>query len=254
MKNKKENTSWGGVAPWYNEHLENNTDSYQEKVIYPNISRILDLKKQDRFLDLACGQGFFSNKLFSFGANITGADISKELIAFAKKHNSKINYFVTEADNLSFAKDSSFNKVAIILALQNMENPHLVLKEVSRVLDKNGKLVLVLNHPVFRNPGNTEWGFDPKSNMQYRRIDEYLTSSKSKIVMNPGSKVQNSTISYHHSLQDIFKMLQRADFHVSKLEEWISHKKSERGPRQTTEDRARKEIPLFMMIEATKIS
>ena len=54
-------------------------------------------------------------------------------------------------------------------------------------------------------------------------------------------------------LQVYFKALKRAGFAVTGLEEWISNKKSEAGPRAKAEDKARKEIPLFMMIEATKL-
>jgi hypothetical protein len=37
-----------------------------------------------------------------------------------------------------------------------------------------------------------------------------------------------------------------------RLEEWISHKKSEKGTRQLAEDVARKEFPLFMALELRK--
>ena len=53
-------------------------------------------------------------------------------------------------------------------------------------------------------------------------------------------------------MQDYFKALTRSGFSVSRLEEWISHKKSQAGPRQAAEDTARKEIPLFLMLEARK--
>ena len=43
MSNKKE-TSWGGVAEWYDQMIETDPDSYQAKVILPNIIRILDPK------------------------------------------------------------------------------------------------------------------------------------------------------------------------------------------------------------------
>lgn len=36
------------------------------------------------------------------------------------------------------------------------------------------------------------------------------------------------------------------------MEEWISHKKSEKGPRQSAEDTARREFSLFLMLEARK--
>jgi hypothetical protein len=36
------------------------------------------------------------------------------------------------------------------------------------------------------------------------------------------------------------------------MEEWESHKKSQPGPRAKAEDQARKEIPLFLYLEAVK--
>jgi len=128
-----------------------------------------------------------------------------------------------------------------------------VFTEARRILVSGGKLVLVMNHPAFRIPKRSSWGYDEKGKIQYRRVDAYLSASTEKILMHPGQKASQATISYHRSLQDFFKALGKAGFTVSKLEEWISHKKSEAGPRQGAEDTARKEIPLFLMIEATKI-
>ncbi len=41
-------------------------------------------------------------------------------------------------------------------------------------------------------------------------------------------------------------ILAKHGFAVTRLEEWISNKKSQKGPRVTAEDKARKEIPLFL--------
>lgn len=249
MKKPTPKTSWGDVAPWYDSHLEENSDTYHEKVVYPNLARILNLKKGEEFLDLACGQGFLTQKFFSFGANITGSDISKELIEIAKSRNSKIPYYVTPAHKLFFAKNYSFDKISMILAFQNISNPNEVLAEISRVIKKSGTFVLVINHPAFRIHGKSSWGYDKSTNTQYRRIDAYLSSTKNKIIMNPGSKNRVETLSYHHSLQDISKMLNKNNFAITRIEEWISHKTSQKGPKKDAEDRSRKEIPLFMMIE-----
>ena len=59
-------------------------------------------------------------------------------------------------------------------------------------------------------------------------------------------------MSFHRPLQYYFKMLAKEGFVVRRLEEWISHKESMAGPKKIAEDNARKEIPLFMMIEAVK--
>ena len=61
-----------------------------------------------------------------------------------------------------------------------------------------------------------------------------------------------TTISFHRPLQVYFKSLAKHGFLVRRLEEWVSHKQSQRGARGATEDRARKEIPLFLMMEALK--
>lgn len=249
---KPENTSWGGVAEWYDNYLETNKDSYQEKVIAPNLIRLLEIKKGMRILDVACGQGFFSRKFKALGALVTGADISSELVAQAKKRSPEIDFYATPAHKLTFAKDASFDAVTIVLAIQNIENITEVFAEANRVLAKGGKLILVMNHPMFRVVKRSSWGYDTGSKHQYRRIDGYLSAATAPILMHPGQKPTEATISYHRSLQDFFKALSKNGFCVSRLEEWISHKKSQTGPRQAAEDTARKEIPLFMMLEAKK--
>ena len=249
---KSPQNSWGGVADWYDEYLETNKDSYQEKVIAPNLLRILDIKKGMTIADVACGQGFFARKFKIAGAHVVGSDISAELIVSAKNHSKDIEYVVSPAHKLPFLKDNSIDAVTIVLAIQNIKEMDLVFKEVYRVLVKGGRLILVLNHPAFRIPKRSSWEFDEKDKKQYRRIDGYLTESKNTIVMHPGQTGSEETISYHRSLQDFFKTFYKTNLVVTRFEEWISHKKSQSGPRQLAEDNARKEIPMFMMIEAKK--
>jgi len=249
---KPSTTSWGGVADWYDSYLETTEDSYQDKVIAPNLARILALKKGVRLLDVACGQGFFTRKFKEAGATVCGADISAELIAQAKNHSPDIPFHVAPAQKLNFAKEASFDLVTIILAIQNIQNIQETFSEAARVLVPGGRLVLVLNHPAFRVLRRSSWGWDEEQQAQYRRIDGYLSSSTVPIVMHPGQRSSESTLSYHRSLQDFFKALGKAGFTVAKLEEWISHKKSDPGGRQEAEDLARKEIPLFLMLEARK--
>ena len=49
-----------------------------------------------------------------------------------------------------------------------------------------------------------------------------------------------------------FKNLNKAGLAVSLLEEWNSNKVSDSGPRAKAENLARKEIPLFLFMEAKK--
>ena len=248
-------TSWGNVAGWY-DTVGNDKDSYQVNVILPNLVRIIAPDKGKKLLDLACGQGFFTHALSAKGAHVTGVDISPELIDIARKHaGHNEEFYVSPSDDLSKFKNKSFHGVVCVLAIQNIERMALTFKEVSRVIDDKGKFVLVLNHPTFRIPGKTAWDFDAKKNIQYRRVDEYLSESRTAIDMNPGATEEKKelTYSFHRSLQTYSKTLSNAGFAISRIEEWVSHKESEAGPRKSAEDRARREIPLFMCVECVKM-
>lgn len=247
-------TSWGDVADWYNEHLEGDTDTYHHKVVLPNLMRVLSLKGGERVLDLACGQGFFTRAMAAGGAHVTGADIAPELIKKARANSPKdIVYHVAPAEDLSFAAAHEYDIVVCVLALQNIEHLRTVYQEVQRVLRPGGRFVMVLNHPAFRVPQHSSWQFDEMGNVQYRRVDGYLIPKRVEIKMHPGQAHSPVTVSFHRSLQDFFKALTGAGFAVTKLEEWISHRTSEKGPRQKAEDTARKEIPLFLMLEAVPV-
>jgi ubiquinone/menaquinone biosynthesis C-methylase UbiE len=251
-------TSWGKVASWYDKHLEEGGDTYHEKVVHPNLIRMLEDVKGKHVLDLACGQGIFSRTLADKGAFILGVDISKELIAIAEKknvaHKFKAHYFATPSHDLFMVKDKTQDILVCVLAIQNIEKLSDTVKEIARVVKDDGQAFIVLNHPSFRNPTHTHWGYDENEDKQYRRVEEYMSESKIKIDMTPGSKVDKKfTVSFHRPLQVYVKAFAKYGLAVTRLEEWGSHRESEKGPRQKAENVSRKEIPLFMAMELQKL-
>lgn len=253
-KKTAKNTSWDNVAHWYDTLLAGN-DTYQARVLLPNILRVMAVKKGERVLDLGCGQGFFAQAFFKEGGEVTGIDLGKDLIAIAKKQSPKeITYIARSAEDLSVLPDNSFDKIAMMLSLQNIEAPHKVFKECARVLAPHGRMFIVLNHPAFRIPKASAWGYDEVAKTQYRRIDRYMSEAKITIEMNPSKKGGPTTTSFHRPLQYYVKLLANSGFAVTRLEEWVSHKESEHGPRKAAEDRARMEIPLFLLLETQKIA
>jgi len=246
----KKDTSWEHVAQWYDELLKGE-GTYQKELILPNLLRLMDIRRSDMVLDLACGQGFFAREFSKLADHVIGVDASKSLIAIARKGSGVApGFYISSADKLPFLNKASVDKAAIILALQNIEDVNAVLREAARVLKPGGSLYIVLNHPAFRVPKMSSWGWDEKVKVQYRRIDKYLSEAKVPIEMHPGSKQGEVTTSFHRPLQFYFKALHKAGFAVAGLEEWNSHKQSEPGPRAKAEDLARKEIPLFLCLIA----
>ncbi len=288
----KHNTSWGKVADWYDEYL-GNEDSYQKAVILPNLMRILDPKQGDKIVDIACGQGFFTEEIVTRGAEVIALDIAPELIAKAEDRlkikglGKRSKFFVSGADDLSMIQTSTIEAGICVLAAQNIKELDQMFKEAARVLRKPksqdkvgfaiknktdfnkspgfkyGRLILVLNHPSFRIPQSSDWYYEQAGknttqpsieDRQGRVVYQYQSESTIKIDMNPGSRTNKKyTISYHRPLQVFMKLLSKHGFALTRIEEWSSHKKSQAGPRAKAEDTARKEIPMFMCIEASLI-
>lgn len=206
-------------------------------------------------LEIGCGEGFIARALAEKGATIMASDIAPELIAIAREKGEGPEYHVGSSDDLSWVRLRTQDVVVAVLTLQNTERLEEVMKQVSRSLVPGGRFVFVLNHPAFRIPKATAWGYDEATATQFRRVDAYLSARTEKMDMHPGARGKKSfTYSYHRSLQDYVKALRGAGFTLTRLEEWVSHKTSEPGPRAKAENVARKEFPLFMCIEATHVT
>lgn len=249
----KKNTSWGNVADWYDDTIKDD-NSFQTHVIEPNLERLLNIKSGQSVLDVACGSGFFSQLCSKKGAHVTGIDIAPELIAIANGLKLKNSTFsVGNVETLPTVNDKSIDTAFCILALQNIRNVSSVLKEVNRTLKPGGRFLVVLNHPTFRIPKQSSWGWDETNKTEYRRIDSYLTESQVEIDMTPGSTTKKeSTVSFHRSLQYYFKVATNAGFSITRLEEWISHREPPQGKTFAARNKARKEFPLFLFLEFTK--
>lgn len=253
MKRFSKNSSWQKVAPWYNKITEQGRGHYfHQHVIIPKVLKLLSLENDSNVLDLACGNGVLAKSLPK-SVKYTGVDLAVRLIKYAENEDKNTNHKylvgdVTKPLNLP----EGFSRAVIVLALQNIENPEKVLENAAKHLIKDGKLVIVLNHPTFRIPRQTSWGIDEGRKIQYRRIDKYMSPMAIPIRMNPGDPNSQETMSYHFPLSEYSRMLKSAGFVIELIEEWTSDKESF-GKARKMENRGRSEIPLFMAIVARKI-
>ena len=248
-------TSWEKVHKWYDRHVSEGSD-HQREIIIPGALKLLDPQKSEKIIDIGCGQGEFCRELANRGAQVVGVDASKSLIATAKKKTGEkynIHYLVSDAAKIEGISDKTFDAACSILAVQNMEDLAAVAKETTRVLKDNGRLVWVLNHPCFRIPRQSGWGFDEGRKLQYRRIDRYMSELKIPIQMHPGANPGVHTWTFHRPLSVYFDQLNLNGFAVRKLEEWVSKRKSNPGAKARAENMSREEIPLFLAISAVKV-
>jgi len=248
----KLDTSWQKIAPWYSKLVGSEGQYYHQHLVLPGVKRLLNLQPNDSLVDLGCGQGILARSLPPL-KNYLGLDVSASLIAEAQKQNHYSNYHfrVKNVAQLIPYTSAEFSHAAIILALQNMDDPAIALKNAANYLIQNGTLLLVLNHPAFRIPRQSGWGIDDTSKQQYRWENRYLSPLKIPITMHPGQHNSQVTWSFHFSLHDYMVMLKQAGFVITNLEEWASDKESV-GKAAKMENRSRSEFPLFLTLVCRK--
>ncbi len=95
---------------------------------------------------LEIGIGTGKNLPYYKNCNLAGIDISPTMIEITKKYAKKLNINcnikVMSAEKLKF-KDNQFNYVISSLILCDIPNPIKALKEMKRVLKKNGELRMI---------------------------------------------------------------------------------------------------------------
>lgn len=245
-------TSWEKSADWYDRVIGERGSEIYRSVVIPAALDLLKPGKGERVLDIGCGQGVFSRALADAGAQVTGVDASGTLIATARKYPSRTPIRYLDRDAAAIRDLGPFDAISAILCIQNMEHLADVCAACAHVLRPGGRMVWVLNHPCFRIPRQSSWGHEEERKIQYRRLDAYASPLSIPIVMHPGKKDSESTISFHRSITDLTAAAFSAGLVVSGFQELVSDKQSEPGPRARAENRARKEFPLFLAMRFEK--
>lgn len=103
------------------------------------------LKKDSKILDIGCGYGIFTRLALEDGFKCIGIEIDEEKLKHLKENGIK-----SLCADLNFSlpvKDSSFDCIVGIEVIEHLENPWNVLREVKRVLKKNG--IVIFTFPNF---------------------------------------------------------------------------------------------------------
>ncbi|MBI9042194.1 bifunctional 2-polyprenyl-6-hydroxyphenol methylase/3-demethylubiquinol 3-O-methyltransferase UbiG [Lutibacter sp.] len=210
-KNKEWFVSWFDTN--YYHTLYKHRDYKEAELFMRNLVSFLKIDKNDLLLDLACGKGRHSIYLNSLGFNVIGADLSKNSIKRAKKHeNDRLHFvehdmrntFKTKFDfilNL-FTSFGFFEDDAVDIAiLKNIKNglkengiavidfmncknvvPNLVAEEMLTIDEitfkinrylKNGFIVKEIN---FDLDGTHHTYFEKVKNLDLPKINLYLNS------------------------------------------------------------------------------
>jgi SAM-dependent methyltransferase len=248
-------TAWEGQADWYDRHQGQDGDDFYRDLILPAVLRQLQVVRGRRVLDICCGQGVLGRALAEAGVATMGVDASPALVAAARKRAGPLEqHAVADARDLPAALDGVvFDGAAVVLALQDLDPIEPVLAGAAQALRPGARLVVVLTHPCFRIPKRTGWGWDDRDGIQYRRVEAYLSPLALPIKTHPGMAADPSrTTSFHRPLSTYLTAIGQAGMAVVGCEELCSGRRGTRGVRWAAEDRAAKEIPLFLVLTAVR--
>ena len=235
MNKEKIKKAYNEIAESYNRLIDHKPhNAYYDR---PNTLSLFGDVKNKSILDAACGPGKYAEILLSKNAEVTGIDLSFEMIKFAKERNpNQGTFFVHDlSEPLTMIEDNSFDIVLSALALHYLEDWNLTIKEFYRVLKTNGALIISIEHPFFE--------------YNYYKSTEYFKTEPVKCTWTGfGSPIEMN--SYRRSLSECLTPLTENGFYIDKLLEPKPAKEFEKyDPKHYKE---LNEFPAFMCIRAMK--
>ncbi len=211
---------WEGSSKDYQEECKIPVDIHYGPGA-PNEKRLrfLGKLKGKKVLEIGCGGAQCGIAMAKQGAKVTGIDLSKEQLKFARglaeKNKVKINFIQGSYQNLKRFKLGKYDIVFSAYALHYSPNLKQVFKQVYNVLKKNGIFVFSLDHPFFKI-------VDPKTlkvRASYFKTGKHIEKyTKATFIM------------YDHKISDLFNSLVEVGFVVEKMLEPDSRRRYKEDP------------------------
>ena len=199
----------------YDQKVWETGDLDHRETLNPVVFKLLWDVKNKKILDLGCGQWYFSRLLTKQWANVTGIDISEDLIKIGvqrnQEQNLKIKYFVSDAANLKDLNDNEFDIVVSNMAFMDIENIKGTIEECSRVLKNNGFIVFSLINPIF-----FFFFWTKDDNGYFLKLIKYNTNST---ITNENRGYNFKTTHYHRPIWYYINTLVENDFYITNYEE-----------------------------------
>jgi len=97
-----------------------------------------------RIVDVGCGGGILSEGLFRMGAEVSGIDLSEELLDIADLHGmesgTQVKYRKISVEALADEQPASFDVVTCMEMLEHVPNPVSVVKACANLVKPGGKV------------------------------------------------------------------------------------------------------------------
>src|SRR5262249_7426706 len=157
---------YDGIADWYDTEFQ---PSPLEDEAWETVARLLG-EGNGSLIDVGCGTGAYASGLAALGWDVTGVDISEDMLRRAQARG--VRTVQADATTLPFA-DASFDAAVSIFTNTDVDDLAAVVREIARVLRPGAPLVYLAVHPCFVGPHSV---YDPEGTTPelhpgwYRRV------------------------------------------------------------------------------------
>ena len=142
-----EHEGWERVANKYDSVWSSLTRQF-----IPHLINAVGVSTGISVLDVACGPGYVSAAVKKLGANPTGIDFSRKMVAIARSMFPGVTFREGDAQQLPFA-DASFDRVLMNFGLLHLSQPKKACAEAFRVLRPGSKFGFTIWAEPHENPG-----------------------------------------------------------------------------------------------------
>ena len=153
--------AWRKNAAWWDDHIGAEGNAFHRELVAPAQLRLLGLRRGERVLDIACGNGQFARAMAGEGAEVVAFDFSETFIERARQHTERagiagIDYRVVDATDereLRSLGDGRFDAAVCTMALMDISDIEPLLAVLPELLTPGGRFVFSVPHPCFNSTG-----------------------------------------------------------------------------------------------------
>jgi ubiquinone/menaquinone biosynthesis C-methylase UbiE len=236
--------TWDSIADWYAERLAAGSAPHQLAIAA--MLQLLPAVTDQPVLDLGCGEGLAARALAARGAQVTGVDLSEQMIGHARRQETTsplgIDFRVGDAQTLAGLADGAFAGVVANLSLNNVDDLDAAVHAVWRVLRPGGWLALTIPHPCFETPhASSATAPDGRAaQLVFGYFEERFWRSD-----NPQGFRRAGN--WHRMLSTYLNTLVESGFVITRILE------PEPSPALATSHPGRVDVPMFLVLRAARL-
>jgi len=245
---------WDALAEWRDFRMGEAGDLWHRALIDPALLGVVGSVRGLKVLDVGCGNGYLTRRLKRKGATrAVGVDASVPNIRIARRretaHPTGAEFVRGDAARLRQFGAGAFDRIVANMSLMDIRDAEATIREMSRLLAPDGRIVFSISHPCFDVDERSSWVVErhPYHETVARKVEGYRHERPVRVAWKLSETEMAYTTSYHRTLATYSRYLGDAGLAILRMVEPAPKpeilRKSSQGPLIA-------EIPLHIVVEA----